>query len=115
MFNDFQSKYPNTQFSYELYRKIVSDDLNISFAALGNEECWDCEEFVIHKKSTSHDATLENVSECDVCKKWTIHKLKYSEARKEYQLDAEKKKSEEELVVSADLQKVSKHIFNLPA
>nr|CAI5849885.1 unnamed protein product [Callosobruchus analis] len=52
MYKDFKQKYPNTDFYYESYKKIVTNDLNISFANLGNEECWDCEEFEIHKKAT---------------------------------------------------------------
>nr|CAI5850497.1 unnamed protein product [Callosobruchus analis] len=90
-------------FSYESYRKIVTNDLNISFANLGNGECWVCEEFEIHKKATSHEANVEN---CDVCKTWKIHKLKATNARKNYQEDAVKIKQEDEIFVAADLQKV---------
>nr|CAI5849076.1 unnamed protein product [Callosobruchus analis] len=68
-----------------------------------NEECWECEEFEIHKKATSHEANVEN---CDVCKTWKIHKLKATNARKNYQEDAEKIKQEDEIFVAADLQKV---------
>nr|CAI5839646.1 unnamed protein product [Callosobruchus analis] len=103
MYKDFKQKYPNTDFSYESYRKIVTNDLNISFANLGNEECWECEEFEIHKKATSHEANVEN---CDVCKTWKIHKLKATNARKNYQEDAVKIKQEDEIFVAADLQKV---------
>nr|CAI5861903.1 unnamed protein product [Callosobruchus analis] len=94
----------NLHFSYESYRKIVTNDLNISFANLGNEECWECEEFEIHKKATSHEANVEN---CDVCKTWKIHKLKATNARKNYQEDAVKIKQEDEIFVAADLQKVN--------
>lgn len=106
MYKQFKLKYPGTQFSYELYRKVVSEDLKISFANLGHEECWDCEEFEIHKKATAHQGTTENISDCDICRKWSIHKLKATEARMEYQQDVEKAKSSDELFVAADLQKV---------
>ncbi|VEN33902.1 unnamed protein product [Callosobruchus maculatus] len=106
MYKDFKLKYPNTDFSYELYRKIVTKDLNISFANLGNEECWECEEFAIHKKATSHDANVENLASCDLCKTWRIHKLKAINARKNYKEDAEKIKQNDEIFVAADLQKV---------
>ncbi|VEN54484.1 unnamed protein product [Callosobruchus maculatus] len=106
MYKDFKLKYPNTDFSYELYRKIVTKDLNISFANLGNEECWECEEFAIHKKATSHDANVENLASCDLCKTWRIHKLKAINARKNYKEDDEKIKQNDEIFVAADLQKV---------
>nr|CAI5862462.1 unnamed protein product [Callosobruchus analis] len=103
MYKDFKQKYPNTDFSYESYRKIVTNDLNISFANQGNEEYWECEEFEKHKKATSHEANVEN---CDVCKTWKIHQLKATNARKNYQEDAVKIKQEDEIFVAADLQKV---------
>nr|CAH7747699.1 unnamed protein product [Callosobruchus chinensis] len=71
-----------------------------------NEECWECEEFEIHKKARSHEANVENLANCDVCKKWKIHKLKATNARKNYQEDAVKIKQEDEIFVAADLQKV---------
>ncbi|KAK4879538.1 hypothetical protein RN001_007684 [Aquatica leii] len=48
MYKDFQQKYSQSVF-YELYRKQVND-LNISFANLGHEECWECEKFTLHEK-----------------------------------------------------------------
>ncbi|VEN39228.1 unnamed protein product [Callosobruchus maculatus] len=71
-----------------------------------NEECWECEEFAIHKKATSHDANVENLASCDLCKTWRIHKLKAINARKNYKEDAEKIKQNDEIFVAADLQKV---------
>lgn len=101
MYKDFKDKYPDTTFSYELYRKVVSGE-NISFAKLGHEECWECECYGLHKQTENHD----NDANCDICQKWKVHKEKATNARKEYQEDAEKPKATDELIISADLQKV---------
>lgn len=39
MHSDFKEKNPEVKVSYELYRKFLKHDMNISFAQLGNEEC----------------------------------------------------------------------------
>lgn len=44
---DLLNSHPLVKCSYELYRKFVSDDLNISFTALGHE-CETCEVFKFH-------------------------------------------------------------------
>lgn len=108
MFKNFQQKYPNTNFSYELYRKEVAK-LNISFTKLGHEECWECEAFNIHKDTTKHKVEdVEDVDnlECEICERWRKHNSKASFARQEYRKDAECISTDENLIVSADLQKV---------
>lgn len=107
MFNDFKLKHPADNLSYEVYRKVVSD-LNISFAKLGHEECWDCEEYKLHKKKSCQD---EIVSECGICDRWKLHKAKALKGREEYQRDIEKSKNLDELFVAADLEKVKHHHF----
>ncbi|KAF2890115.1 hypothetical protein ILUMI_16058 [Ignelater luminosus] len=52
MYEYFKPKY-NVFRSYYLYRQIVSE-MNISFAKLGNEECFACEKYEIHRMETSH-------------------------------------------------------------
>lgn len=106
MYADFREKFPNQEFSYELYRKVVSD-LNISFTKLGHEECWQCEAYEIHKKCLNHDGDIDSHFDCEICKKWKLHITKANNAREEYRRDAEKNNdSQNELFVSADLQKV---------
>lgn len=109
MYNDFKTKYPNINFSYYLYREVVST-MKISFVKLGHEECWACESFILHSKVTSHkkDALDEN---CDDCNNFAAHQIKYRSARKEYQNDSSTKtNTDEPVVVSVDLQKVSCHL-----
>lgn len=110
MYKDFKNKYGDN-FSYELYRTVVAD-LNISFANLGHEECWTCEEYRIHKSFENHDGN-ENNSTCDVCATYSAHKIKATEAREEYKIDAKKPRSSEEIIVSADLQKVRFNMINI--
>jgi len=38
MHKDFQEKHPDVSVCYETYRKVL-DEMNISFAKLGEEEC----------------------------------------------------------------------------
>lgn len=97
MWSDFKNKNQDIHVSYELYRKVVSDDLNISFTKLGHEECWQCELFEIHKKS-SHTEEI-----CEQCQKWNEHHKKYLAARKEYKMDSER---DDGIFFSADLEKV---------
>ncbi|KAK9719996.1 hypothetical protein QE152_g22289 [Popillia japonica] len=58
MYNNFRNQYPQHDISYALYRREVVKK-NISFVKLGHEECWSCESFLLHEKSTSH--TKENI------------------------------------------------------
>lgn len=42
MYTDYLRKHPDENVSYETYRKVVTDDMNISFNKLGHEECDTC-------------------------------------------------------------------------
>lgn len=99
MHKDYLEKYPNTPVSYELYRKEVAS-MNISFAVLGNEECWHCESFLNHSKSTNHQKESMPL-DCEDCKSWKKHHDHAISARKEYKNDVSKESS-----FSVDLQKV---------
>lgn len=104
MYKDFREKKPSFKISYELYRKEVAD-MNISFAKLGNEECFDCEKFNLHSNASGH--RKDDLSpDCEECDLWKYHKKKYDAAREEYQNDG-KERADDKIVVSADLQKVS--------
>lgn len=107
MYKAFREKYPDINFSYELYRKEV-EGLNISFTKLGHEECWECEAFDTHKIQTKHKINPEEleVLECEACEKWRTHNQKTKAARAEYRKDAENIPDDEKIIVSADLQKV---------
>lgn len=103
MYKDFKEKNANLKLSYELYRKEIRA-MNISFARLGNEECFECEKFNLHSTTTLHQKN--NLPEdCDSCMLWKRHKEKYNIARVEYQKDG-KQFITDKLVVSGDLQKV---------
>lgn len=67
--------------SYDLYRQVVSKDMNISFAQLGHEECEACEEYELH--DISHPNQPLDF-ECEICKEFAIHRHKYTESRKTY-------------------------------
>lgn len=107
MYRNFKEKFRNINFSYELYRKEVCG-MNISFAKLGHEECFECEKFDIHCKSVGHTKSEPN-SECENCRNWENHKQKYEAARTQYLKDVANEISIDEpnqITVSADLQKV---------
>lgn len=57
MHTDFLSKHPQMNVSYELYRQQVAG-MNISFAVLGHEECWQCEKFDLHSKISKHEKKI---------------------------------------------------------
>ena len=89
--------------SYELYRQAVTS-MNISFANLGNEECFECKKFDLHLKSSLHKRKDPNI-DCEECGVWKHRKEIYVAARQEYEKD-KKEREPEKIVVSADLQKV---------
>lgn len=103
MHKDFMEKNPKVKVSYELYRQAVAS-MNISFANLGNEECFECEKFNLHFKSSLHQKEDPNI-ECEECTSWKQHKENYVAAREEYEKD-KKEMEPEKLIISADLQKV---------
>nr|CAI5832696.1 unnamed protein product [Callosobruchus analis] len=90
-----------------LLRQAVAS-MNISFANLGNEECFGCERFNLHSKSSLHTKEDPDI-DCNECSLWKKHKEKYVAAREEYERDKEERQPEK-LIVSADLQK-SGHTF----
>lgn len=101
MHKDYLQKNPDSPISYELYRKQVVQ-MNISFAALGHEECWQCESFDTHSKSANHNR--KNIPpDCPECVKWQQHHEHAIEARSAYKNDASNK---ELFSFSVDLQKV---------
>nr|CAI5858334.1 unnamed protein product [Callosobruchus analis] len=104
MFNDFKMKHPDFICSYELYRQEVKK-MNISFAQLGGEECFTCSAFEVHKNDSGHEYEITSL-ECDSCQKYYEHKTKYRNAREEYLKDSGKPEIENEMIISADLQKV---------
>lgn len=108
MYNDFKAKHPAINFSYYLYRDVVSK-MNISFATLGHEECFTCAAFKNHESSTNHDSkNLQN--NCAECCSWNKHIGMANSARQQYQIDAEAD-NPNILACSADLQKVRYYIY----
>lgn len=104
MHEQFLKKHTRITCSYELYRQVVSQK-NISFAQLGNEECYECETFKVHKEESKHDNSSE-FTDCRICQRWNSHRKKAELARDEYQQDAKQCKQNDKLCFSADLQKV---------
>lgn len=104
MYTDFNNKYPG-MCSYDVYRQIVSVDLNISFAHLGNEECESCERFKLH--ITAHPThTKENpVPDCDECSTFVKHREKYTASREMY-ASHKNLSNDDHHRVTVDLQKV---------
>ncbi|KAF2878920.1 hypothetical protein ILUMI_27244 [Ignelater luminosus] len=101
MYEYFKAKY-NVSRSYYLYRQMVSK-MNISFAKLGNEECFACEKYEIHRKESSHVLDEDDIV-CRDCESFKYHRQKYIKAREIYTSDA--KTSANPRVCAADLQKV---------
>nr|CAI5847250.1 unnamed protein product [Callosobruchus analis] len=61
--------------------------------------------FEVHKKDSGHEYEITSL-EYDSCKKYYEHKTKYRNAREEYLKDSGKPEIENEMIISADLQKV---------
>lgn len=62
MLKDYNKNHPNRSVSYETYRKVVTDELKISFTKLGNEECDHCVIQDQHLKShPSGEGSINNV------------------------------------------------------
>ena len=75
--------------------------MKISICDLGNEECETCEAYKQHKSVCSCS------EECNTQVDYLKHVEKYTNARKNYELDKDKSKWENsEIRVAADLQKV---------
>lgn len=106
MHADFIQRNPSMNVSYDVYRLVVTKQMNISFAKLGNEQCEKCELFFLHKSDYSKE--MQNLHpDCENCLNWIKHIRKANESRDEYKIDVEKNKNESQaLYYSADLQKV---------
>ncbi len=104
MYTDFNNKYPG-MCSYDVYRQIVSVDLNISFAHLGNEECESCERFMLHTAGHPTHTKENPVPECDDCTKFVKHRKKYIASRQTYEAH-QKLCTADHHRATADLQKV---------
>lgn len=94
---DFKRQNPNFACSYALYRRIVTKEMNISFAQLGNEQCEFCEQHKLHCKLLP----LGIVCTCG----YELHHAKYTEARNLYDYQRTLN-SETVAIFSLDLQKV---------
>ena len=105
MHEHFKASHPQIVCSYEVYRKIVTDDMNISFTKLGNEECEKCEALKLHNPNHTKENMALNI-DCENCINWSRHIEKYVDARTEYKKDCEKKIDSTSLYVSVDMQKV---------
>lgn len=98
-------KHKHIECSYYTYRAFVRDDMKISFAKLGHEECEQCEIFKQH--NNIHSENNLDLDKCDLCKKWNVHIKKAKEARRKYREDADSTEwTALNICVSADLQKV---------
>ncbi|KAF2895817.1 hypothetical protein ILUMI_10358 [Ignelater luminosus] len=103
MHADFISVNPNIKCSYELYKKCVSKDLNISFTKLGHEECEVCETFNLHDSNHTKTSLSEDCTYCDL---WNQHIKKAAESCENYKSVAEESFPENTVCFSADLEKV---------
>lgn len=103
MHTNFIETHPDMKCSYELYRKCVSKDLNISFASLGHEECELCESFKLHDPTHTEDSLSEH---CGDCQFWQEHINRFKESREKYRADADRDFPANIACVSADLEKV---------
>lgn len=97
MHNDFKTNYPDFVCSYSLYRRVVTEEMNISFTQLGNEQCELCEKHKLHCKLLLLGVNCS----CD----YELHRAKYTEARKLY--DIQRTMNSATMgIFSLDLQKV---------
>lgn len=103
MHADFMRKYTEAgACSYELYRSLLNE-MNITFAKVGIDECDLCETF--NKHHSNHDKN--NLSpNCDICDKWTMHIKRDTEARNKYQsLYSEAAYNQDTAFYTTDIQK----------
>lgn len=90
LYKDFQLKYLGVKCSKSSYCNIVWKELIISFAALGHEECEQCESFALHKIESGHTVSQEVIEQedtldCKLCEAWKNHKFLVIPFRKLYQ------------------------------
>jgi hypothetical protein len=101
MHNYFNDENPDNKVSHETYRKVIRE-MNIGFTLLGNEECEVCKTHQQHLKVVNQDHT----EECELCVSFAAHKIRYNQARTMYRSDANKQRSQHEILASVDLMKV---------
>lgn len=115
MYADF-SENGSGQIHYSTYQKIVNN-MNISFAKLGEEECETCEAYRLHEHDKEGAGPLPEVdpkkleerqlpppiTTCTKCHDWAAHIVKAGIGRNLYREDAKKT---DQLVYAADLEKV---------
>ena len=92
---------------YEAYRKEVASK-NISFAALGKEDCEVCLEYKEHECINAIDdgRSSAETKDCNICTSYAEHKLNALQSRIKYKEDALKINTENESYFSVDLQKI---------
>ena len=74
MYKDFQEKHPAVSMCYETYRKVL-DEMNISFAKLGEKECELC---MLYQK---HEHDNPDAESCTKCCDWREHNERAQRAR----------------------------------
>ena len=97
------------QCSYETYRKIVRD-MNISFTQLAGEECSKCSIQIQHLNDCHGVKVREpshHIEECPQCSAHLSHMGMANIARCEYRADADREWRKDELIVSADMMKIT--------
>lgn len=101
LFKYFTEENPDFSISYNFFRNILCE-MGISFSNLSAEECSKCKIYEGHKKDETHNSEI-----CEVCIQHQIHLERANRARKEYRYDADRDWEKDEIVVSADMMKVS--------
>lgn len=118
MYDKFKSQNESVSIFYESYRRIIKE-LNIRFAKLGEEECkvcmysdqHICDEKCKEQENTSEDQlqtsiTPSNNSFCQILDHWEQHKERAKTEREKCKQDCETTLTADEIVVSADMQKI---------
>ena len=99
MHKDFQEKHPDVSVCYETYRKVL-DEMNISFAKLGEEECELC---MIYNK---HEHDSQDSESCTKCRDWLEHNERARLARTCYITDKDAPSDKNWARLSTDMQKI---------
>lgn len=105
MHNDYLQTAQETC-SYETYRSAVNE-LNIGFTNLSIEECDQCRKFAIHKEEKHKDEPDPSDRHCEECVQHHEHMESVKSARAEYRANADRTWETNELVVSADMMRVT--------
>lgn len=92
MYDDFVKKFPEITCSLESFRKIVSNELKISFAKLRNEKCEHCVAYEVHKQL--HNQSIRVVVPVDEAKIKEQDVIPDKEAHTEDQVNTEQRPEE---------------------